>query len=511
MRSQNFPCIDGLRAFAAVSVVLCHTVGVSNLVSTTSGAYLAALRAGVEVFFVISGFVLYRPFAKAHRRKKRGPSLGGYFRRRFLRIFPAYWLVLTIGFAFGVTFLAGIASTVSNYLLVQTYVHQPSFVVGLDPAWTLVVEVTFYVFLPFYAAAVWWIGQRNVLATEFIGCTVLLGIGVSCAVWTAYGAEPRFVQVLPANLAPFALGMALAVIKENVSSESRAGLVLDRAFARPPIPWLAALLAFSATVWAIQYPAVLQFVLPPATTQIAYALLTYAMGLLIVIPVVFGNQSRGAGRRMLQSRAVVLLGAISYGIYLWHVPVIDEILGTPLFGYRGSGPPRENFTITAITLVFTALVAAVSWYFLEKPLIQFSRDPGRYIRSRSGTRALHEVVTPDASAVAISSPMVDAIPCVVTRSPQKEVVSAVHGGESAQDWERAPDSTLRAAPPEDPGANVNDRSTPRPWIRPSDVAPHPGSENSSSGRQRVKDPCVRWRLLTRGITGSIAGIVPENR
>ena len=53
--------------------------------------------------------------------------------------------------------------------------------------------------LPFYAAAVWWIGQRNVLATEFIGCTVLLGIGVSCAVWTADGAEPRFVQVLPAT------------------------------------------------------------------------------------------------------------------------------------------------------------------------------------------------------------------------------------------------------------------------------------------------------------------------
>ena len=151
--------------------------------------------------------------------------------------------------------------------------------------------------------------------------------------------------------------------------------MLDRAFARPPIPWLAALLAFSATVWAIQYPAVTPICPSPGYDANRLRLLTYAMGLLIVIPVVFGNQSWGAGRRMLQSWAVGLLGAISYGIYLWHVPVIDDSRYTPLWGQGIRATEREFPTITAITLVFTALVAAVSWYFLEKPLIQFSRYP----------------------------------------------------------------------------------------------------------------------------------------
>ena len=99
--------------FAAVSVVLCHTVGVSNLVSTTSGAYLAALRAGVEVLFVISGFALYRPFAKA-TAARNGTESRRILPPTVLADFPAYWLVLTIGFAFGVTFLAGIALTVST-------------------------------------------------------------------------------------------------------------------------------------------------------------------------------------------------------------------------------------------------------------------------------------------------------------------------------------------------------------------------------------------------------------
>ena len=403
----SFPCIDGLRAFAALSVVLCHTVGVSSLISTTSGAYFSALRTGVEVFFVISGFVLYRPFAKAHLLGQRGPSLGGYFRRRFLRIFPAYWLVLTVGFAVGVIYLSGAASTASNYLLVQSYVRQPSFIVGLGPSWTLVAEVTFYVFLPFYAAALWRLGRRHPLGIELVGCTVLIGVGIACICWYAYGSEPSFIQVLPANLAPFALGILLAVLKEMVPADSAVRRMCDSVFARPVVPWLAAALAFSATVWAIHYPAVLGFAPPPAATQIGYFLLTYAMGLLIVLPAVFGNQSQGAGRRVLRSRVVVLLGAMSYGIYLWHVPVMDEALNIHIVGSRGSGPPRVNFfAITVVTLALTAVVAAASWFLLEKPLINLARDPRRYMRRRTSPTTPN-VPIPAAGGIVVGAPTVD--------------------------------------------------------------------------------------------------------
>lgn len=126
-------------------MVLCHTAGVSSLIATQPGSYLAGFRAGVQVFFVISGFVIYRPFAQAHRSLSRGPKLVGYFRRQFLRIFPAYWLVLTVGvYVMGVIYLRGAQATITNYLLVQTYFPTPqSFLYGLGPAWTGLLKVWF--------------------------------------------------------------------------------------------------------------------------------------------------------------------------------------------------------------------------------------------------------------------------------------------------------------------------------------------------------------------------------
>jgi peptidoglycan/LPS O-acetylase OafA/YrhL len=369
----EFPCVDGLRAFAAVAVVLCHTASQSNLIAGTSGAYLAGLRSGVQIFFVISGFVLYRPFAKAHGSGQQGPQLRGYFRRRFLRIFPAYWLVLTVGvFALGVIHLSG-GAALTNYLLVQNYFHEP-FLTGLGPAWTLVIEMSFYVFLPFYALAVWSVCRGRPLAAELAGCGFLFLVGAACTAWVAYGSPPFAVAVLPANLTPFALGMTLAVVQTNISPQGRGSRWAEHAFGTPWKSWLVAALAFSATVWAIHYPAVLPLLPLRALTQIAYVGLIDLMGLCVVLPAVFGNQRRGAGRRILSAGPMVFLGAVSYGIYLWHVPLMDKMISLNVFGSSSPGPPQANFfEIAALTLVLSVAVAAVSWYLLEKPLIRFSQ------------------------------------------------------------------------------------------------------------------------------------------
>ena len=369
---NEYPCIDGLRASAAVAVVLCHTVGVSNLITSTSGAYLAGLRAGVQIFFVISGFVLYRPFAKAHRSGQRGPRLGSYFRRRFLRIFPAYWLVLTVGVCvLGVIHLYQ-GSVFANYFLVQDYFHEP-FLTGLGPAWTLVIEVSFYVFLPFYALAVWLVCRRHVLSAELAGCGFLFLVGAACTAWVIYGSPPPVVAVLPANLTPFALGMTLAVVRTSISPQTRGWFWAERAFGTPWKSWLIAAFAFSATVWALHYPASLPLLPIPAPKQIAYVGLIDLMGLCIVVPAVFGDQRRGTGRRILSARPMLFMGAISYGIYLWHVPLMDKLVTLKVFDTTSSGPTGVNFFgITALTLVLTVGVATVSWYLLEKPLIKLS-------------------------------------------------------------------------------------------------------------------------------------------
>jgi peptidoglycan/LPS O-acetylase OafA/YrhL len=94
---RHFECFDGLRAIAAVSVLLLHTAWTSGFTSRSSlGIYTSRLEIGVSVFFLISGFLLYRPFAVSHFVGRDQPDAGRFWVRRLLRIVPAYWLALTV-------------------------------------------------------------------------------------------------------------------------------------------------------------------------------------------------------------------------------------------------------------------------------------------------------------------------------------------------------------------------------------------------------------------------------
>ncbi|MEY2447003.1 MAG: hypothetical protein QOH79_479, partial [Acidimicrobiaceae bacterium] len=96
---ERFPCFDGLRAIAAGAVVLLHVSLISGFTlreSDTVGPYFARGEAGVYLFFLISGYLLYRPFVAARFDQAPGPGLRSYARRRALRILPAYWVALTV-------------------------------------------------------------------------------------------------------------------------------------------------------------------------------------------------------------------------------------------------------------------------------------------------------------------------------------------------------------------------------------------------------------------------------
>jgi peptidoglycan/LPS O-acetylase OafA/YrhL len=168
---------------------------------------------------------------------------------------------------------------------------------------------------------------------------------------------------------------------------------------------LVAAIAFSATVWAIHYPAVLPLIPISGATQMWYQVLIDVMGLFVVLPAVFGNQLRGTGRHVLRTAPVVFIGTISYGIYLWHFPII-------VYAVHRTGHIEvfNFFEITLVTLVLTVAVATASWYILEKPLIRFSHQPrllqetiGKWLGAlsrRRGTEVSEEEVTSLESATA---------------------------------------------------------------------------------------------------------------
>jgi peptidoglycan/LPS O-acetylase OafA/YrhL len=380
---DRFPAFDGVRALAALMVVVYHAVFFNANFQTPGGAFLGTLNAGVWIFFVTSGCLLYLPFAAAHLQGAAGVDPGGYAIRRMARVFPAYWLALAF-FTFVVPRINiyGLHGFLLHTTLTQTYAHINPFVDGLPPAWSLVVEVSFYVFLPFYAALIGVLVRKaRPLVVELAGLVVLFAVGVAAIVVLANGADAPWLTVLPQHLGAFALGMFLAVLSSHPWSDRGAGR-LDRVGRPTGLWWTVALLA----LLAIPFGLGLDPLEAPSTAQaIGVNLLQMVVGVCVVVPVVLGPQDRGAIRWTLRSRPAVYLGLVSYGIYLWHwyiLRIVADWLDWPLF--------HGNWLVVfALALPIIVFAASVSWFGLERPLLRVvHRVAPRRRRSRTSSPAI---------------------------------------------------------------------------------------------------------------------------
>src|SRR5262249_3138782 len=149
--------VEGLRAIAAVSILVFHCWVFSspaildwNLGPATP--FVQPLQGGVTLFFVLSGFLLYRPIARAVLDCRPLPDPRAYLRNRALRIFPAYWVILAVVIlvlhsatlhAMGSGMTTGTVrdprSLATDLTLTQTY-HPKTIWSGLPPAWSLTIE-----------------------------------------------------------------------------------------------------------------------------------------------------------------------------------------------------------------------------------------------------------------------------------------------------------------------------------------------------------------------------------
>ena len=375
-----FPCFDGYRALAAGAVLLLH-VGVASgyaFAHPDVGKYVFRLDVGVAVFFLISGFLLYRPFAVAHvAGDGAGPRPGDYFRGRFLRIFPAYWVALTavVLFQHGPTHrIHDIWDFLSYYLLLQQYSVAHHFG-GIQQAWTLCVEVSFYVFLPLWALVIRAVARRaaNKLAVELGGLAVLYVAGI---VWRGLFAhlDPSHdnlgLHVLPAFFDEFALGMGLAVVSAWAVQHGRTWRPLREAGRHPWACWLLAAACYWAAATQLDIPA--NYNILSAGQWISWTISYGLCAFFLLLPGIFGPQDKGVIRGLLRNPAVRTVGLISYGIYLWHEFWIDKY-----FDWTGNRP----LTLTGSTLVgfllfvagMSVVAAAISYYVVERPALRLRR------------------------------------------------------------------------------------------------------------------------------------------
>jgi peptidoglycan/LPS O-acetylase OafA/YrhL len=367
--NEGFPCFDGIRALAAVMVVVYHSVFFATRFNTPGGMFLWNLNSGVWIFFVTSGFLLYLPFAEAHLAHAPGVRVGAYALRRFMRIFPAYWAVLAFfWWVDSKMVIQGVDGFFLNVGLAKTYVHEANpFLIGLPPAWSLVIEVTFYAFLPFYAALIAAIARRaNPLRTELAGVIVFGAVGLGTTIAIANGLDAPWVGVLPMHALPFALGMMLAVLVARPHVDP----------ANPPYAWLRHGAGYWWALGTASFVAIpLLYRVRPFETPTPYqATLLYVfqslVGFFIVVPAVFGNQSQGVIRKALRARPIVYLGLVSYGIYLWHWWILQVVLGD----WLGWPLDKGNWLVVfALGFPLVVFAATISWFCLERPIQRWTR------------------------------------------------------------------------------------------------------------------------------------------
>lgn len=359
-----FPQLEGMRALAALGVLTTHVAFQTRAIEwPVLGPILGRLDLAVALFFALSGFLLWRPYAAAARHPElREPGPARYLRHRFVRIWPAYTVAVVAVF----TLLpqargASIESWLANLTLTQVFVPW-TLAPGLTQMWSLSVEVAFYLLLPVIGYALIALGGPRAR----LRIPLLLAVGVLSLGWAwVVTALPLPAGVEGKNwvfghLPWFLAGLILAELTAIADAEPRPSRSARRALAvsgNRPVMLAVAVVAYGLACTPLAGPVGLgdlangQYVGKIVFGAIAaYAILAP----LVCSPGPF---------RFLDSGPMAALGRWSYAIFIWHLAVL-----TCVFGLFGITAFDGHFAVVwVLTVVLTVGVSAASYAFIENP------------------------------------------------------------------------------------------------------------------------------------------------
>jgi peptidoglycan/LPS O-acetylase OafA/YrhL len=356
------PDIDGLRAVAVLAVICFHT----DLPGFPGGFV------GVDVFFVISGYLITSIILKEYRQKRF--SVINFYERRIRRIFPALFPVIAFTVA-GSAFLfdakafndfgkSVTATTLfsSNMLFCRHsgYFDAPSLYKPLLHTWSLAVEEQFYILFPLFVGFIHKYQKERY--RPWILAIVMLSFAAS--IWGMQHKPTRAFFLVQYRAWELLAGSAIALgifpkpsspLVENILAITGLGLILYS------IGWYS-----------------------PSTPFPGYAALPPVLGAALIIQ---GNQSgKTMVNRILSFRPLVFIGLISYSLYLWHWPIVvfaKYLMFRSMNGYD-----------SAIIIAVSLGMATLSWKYIEQPF----RGPGMLIFDRKKLFVLAASVMAIASA-----------------------------------------------------------------------------------------------------------------
>ncbi len=359
---RRHAALDGLRGIAALMVFAIHVwiYQLPNTVVLRRDSWEKTLlfegRVAFVMFFVLSGYLLYRAFARAALGDGEPVNVRSYLARRAARIAPAYYVALagTLALLWAAGDVPGrrlvdAAQLPLFFLFGQNY--SPDTLLKLNAAtWTLAVEVVFYLMLP----VIGWLGLRWCRASVGRQVALLGGLAVAGLGWNAVdyaaGWGPVASHTAPSFLPYFACGMLVALLVEQRRARGAARLGPRTS---------AALVAGAGGVlvlngwWHATYPhdSVLMEVLADSGAALAFGA--------VIASLVLGT---GTGARWMGVRPLAWMGEITYGFYLWHIPL--------LVAARGLGILPSGIVLGLAVLPVAIACGAASWYGLERPIMR---------------------------------------------------------------------------------------------------------------------------------------------
>lgn len=326
--------LDGLRAISVMLVIMSHAEGWQALGITSSAVRTAlSAQAGVNVFFVLSGFLITYLLIKEQEATGKVDIIA-FIKRRALRIFPLYYLAIFFLMYMDYTSKANIPNCSFGYALTYTINFYPKECAysAMSHFWSLSVEEHFYLFWPL----IFCLGKKTALLTAIVVATACVVIGTS-----AFPDTQRFYMnrwTFPAML-PILAGCILAFIctlprlVNIIADKSSSGILLI------------AILCGLAT---------------PAFVSSDVIWLTAVCALVLYI---FHNQN-SLLVKILEFKPLAVLGVISYGLYVWQ----GVFTGNGPYRAGGAFPPALN-----VGVWLTFVVAPLSYVFFEKPIMRLKR------------------------------------------------------------------------------------------------------------------------------------------
>src|SRR6266576_260624 len=346
------PQLDGLRGTAVIMVLIGHAA--SFVEGLPYAGMVEYVRFTVDVFFVLSGFLITGILLDS---KGSAHYFRNFYARRSLRVWPLYYLVLFLVFVVAPLFRPAMRPTAATIwpafvFYVQNIVYHDIYPFGLGATWSLAIEEQFYLTWP----ALVFLLKREALSIVSV-CLIVVSTSVRIASYF-HGAPPTFPHMFTlARLDSIAFGCLAAIWLRSPTCTLARWRVRSYQFLG---------FGLAGTVLA-------RILMHRNSSIVSYTPLAIAFAGLLGISLISDPRSSLLGRS-LSLDWLRHIGKISYGLYLWHLPLFIlwvHFLGSQHF-LRSYPVARHLLSFVSLLLV-VLVVASISWRIFEQPILRLKK------------------------------------------------------------------------------------------------------------------------------------------